>query len=543
MTHQNTQTSRMRQRMAIAILGGSTLTLAACSSGNSKTPPPSQKVAPTGVREPTNPRVAPTAQWTPGAYEPASQFAGFCETPKTGTNPFTGRPYDHVQGTAMHEKLWIRSMSNDLYLWSHLLPDPDPRPFTPAKYFQELKTDFDRFHYTSPVEEYVSSSQAGVHLDYGVRWGWQHSPEPALRVADITDGYDLEAHLSRGETVVAVDGIVLAHNNTRTEVEKILAGLNPTEDDPHHVVTLRDADGNTKDLMLTARALEHSPVPRHRSFVYNDETFGYIQFDAHNAIAAKPLAEAVAELEAAETDELILDLRYNTGGAIAIASEISYMIAGAGVTAGQPFISPRYNDKHTEVDPWDGTAITPFPFLGQRYDPEDNQLYDLPSLNLSRVYILTSHQTCSASEAIINGLKGVGIEVVQIGNTTCGKPYTFRPVENCGTVYSTVLFSNENALGFGDYASGFSPTNGIETESASRLPGCEGDDDMDHPLGSLEERLLAKAIYWHEHGACPPEASGAFSAHSEKASQNPPPWSATGMQQPSWRNNAVWLPQ
>lgn len=528
MIHQSTQTSSALRHLALALVGGSVLTLAACSSDNRKAPPPQ--------------RVAPTAQWTPGVYEPASQYAGFCEKPKTGTNPFTGRPYNHIQGTAMHEKLWIRSMSNDLYLWSHLLPDPDPQPFTPIHYFQKLKTDFDRFHYTSPVEEYVNSFQAGVYLDYGVRWGWQRSPEPALRVADITAGYDLEAQVSRGDTVVAVDGIMLAHDNTDAEVASILAGLDPTEEDPNHVFTLRDADGNMKDVLLTARALEHNPVPRYRSFAYKDQTFGYIQFDAHNAIAAKPLADAVAELDAADIGELILDLRYNTGGSIPVASQLSFMIAGAGVTAGMPFISPRYNDKHTEVDPWDGTAIRPIPFLGERYDPEGDRLHDLPSLNLSRVYVLTSNQTCSASEAIINGLKGVGVEVIQVGNTTCGKPYAFRPVENCGTVYSTVLFSNENAVGFGDYVNGFSPTKGIDTETASRLPGCDGDDDMEHPLGSLNERLLAKAIYWHEHGACPPEANTSFSAHAERASNNPP-WSATGLQQPPWRNNAVWLPQ
>ena len=59
----------------------------------------------------------------------------------------------------------------------------------------------------------------------------------------------------------------------------------------------------------------------------------------------------------------------------------------------------------------------------------------LPTLDLSRVYVLTSAGTCSASEAIINGLRGVGVQVIQIGGTTCGKPYGFYPPDNCGTTY------------------------------------------------------------------------------------------------------------
>ena len=39
------------------------------------------------------------------------------------------------------------------------------------------------------------------------------------------------------------------------------------------------------------------------------------------------------------------------------------------------------------------------------------------------------------SEAIINGLDGVNVQVIQIGATTCGKPYGFYPQDNCGTTY------------------------------------------------------------------------------------------------------------
>jgi hypothetical protein len=56
------------------------------------------------------------------------------------------------------------------------------------------------------------------------------------------------------------------------------------------------------------------------------------------------------------------------------------------------------------------------------------------------VFVLTGGGTCSASEAFMNGLRGVGVEVIQIGSTTCGKPYGFYAQENCGTTYFSIQF-------------------------------------------------------------------------------------------------------
>ena len=67
----------------------------------------------------------------------------------------------------------------------------------------------------------------------------------------------------------------------------------------------------------------------------------------------------------------------------------------------------------------------------------------MPALDLERVFVLTTASTCSASEAIINSLRGINVEVIQIGSTTCGKPYGFYPQDNCGTTYFTIQFAGE----------------------------------------------------------------------------------------------------
>ncbi len=72
----------------------------------------------------------------------------------------------------------------------------------------------------------------------------------------------------------------------------------------------------------------------------------------------------------------------------------------------------------------------------------------LPTLGKQQVYVLTSGGTASSSELLMNALRGIDVNVIQIGSTTMGKPYGFAPEQNCGTMYYTIQFksANENNL-------------------------------------------------------------------------------------------------
>ena len=125
----------------------------------------------------------------------------------------------------------------------------------------------------------------------------------------------------------------------------------------------------------------------------------------------------------------------------------------------------------------------------------------LPSVNLSRVFILTGDGTCSASEALINGLRGIDVEVRLIGDATCGKPFGFYPQDNCGTTYFSIQFQGINAKGFGDYADGFVPTK--TPVNPHEVLGCSVADDFSHALGQRQEARLAAALAYIETGSCP----------------------------------------
>ena len=127
------------------------------------------------------------------------------------------------------------------------------------------------------------------------------------------------------------------------------------------------------------------------------------------------------------------------------------------IRAGRMLVIVDDEDRENEGDlAVAAEKITPFHSTAQGFSLPDGQA--LPTLNLSRVYVLVGSGTCSASEAIVNGLRGVGVTVNLIGATTCGKPYGFYPTDNCDTTYFAIQFQGVNQLGQGDYADGFAPT-------------------------------------------------------------------------------------
>src|SRR5690606_29308167 len=122
-----------------------------------------------------------------------------------------------------------------------------------------------------------------------------------------------------------------------------------------------------------------------------------------------------------------------------------YMIGNTTLTNGRTFERLVFNDKHPTNDPITGRPLEPMPFLSTALGLSAPEGMPLPTLNLDRVYVITGNNTCSASESIINGLRGVGVSVYQIGSTTCGKPYGFYPQDNCGTTYFSIQFEGRNA--------------------------------------------------------------------------------------------------
>ena len=220
-----------------------------------------------------------------------------------------------------------------------------------------------------------------------------------------------------------------------------------------------------------------------QTFATSKGTVGYFTFDSQIAQSEGELIAAIAQLKAANVNDLVIDMRYNGGGLLYIASELAYMIAGPDRTAGKVFEQTVFNDKQSAYN-----AAYKFAFYGT------TPISSLPHLDLAHVTLLVTRGTASASESVINSLRGVDVTVDLIGANTRGKPYGFYPQDNCGYTYFAIQFKGVNNKGIGDYVDGFAPN-------------CAVADDFNHARGDTAEGMLSGALSYRQTGVCPINAN------------------------------------
>jgi carboxyl-terminal processing protease len=467
----------------------------------------------------------PTAStYTKGVFQPESGFANKCAVPRSGTDPVTKVAYPDTMGSTTDENNWLRSWTNDLYLWYSEVPDLDPSQYKTADYFNQLKTPAttatnapkDKFHFTETTADWESLSTSNIDVGYGVQFDVVSPKVPRHIVVAYTEAGSAASQpplsLARGAVVLAIDGTDI-QTTTQAGVDALNAGLSPAKAGETHTFQIQDLGSATsRSVTLTAATVTTHSVGATQTITTPTGVVGYLLFNNQLAQAETELVSAINTLKAAGTTDLVLDMRYNGGGYLDIASELAYMIAGPQMTAGQTFELIQFNSKHPSTDPVTGKAITPTPFYTTTLGLSVTRGQALPTLGLQKVYVLTSSGTCSASEAVMNSLQGVGVQVIQIGTTTCGKPYGFYPQDNCGTTYFSIEFQGVNARSFGSYSDGFVPTPGMTTSVGTdfKLPGCVVQDDFTHALGDQNESLLFSALSYRATGSCgtPPAGVG-----------------------------------
>lgn len=484
--------------------------LAACSGDSSG-----------GIAATPPPPPPPPAAWQAGVFQPAASFAARCVAPRAGTDPATGQSYPDIGGSRTDENNFLRSYSDETYLWYSEIADQDPSLFNDSlAYFDELRTtattssgaDKDKFHFTYDSADYYQLSQGGVSAGYGVTWALISGAPPRQILVAYTEpnspAVDPAVALVRGEEIITADGVDVANG---ADFNALNDAFWPGDINEVHTFVVRDPNTMaTRNITMTSAAITSAPVQNVQVHSTPTGEVGYLTFNDHIATAEQALIDAVDQLNAHNggqgIDDLVLDIRYNGGGFLAIASQFAYMIAGPGPTAGQAFETLQFNDKNPVTNPITGQPISPTPFYSTTLGPPFNggaPGQAIPTLNLPRVYVLTGPGTCSASEAIMNGLRGVGVEVIQIGSTTCGKPYGFYPQDNCGTTYFTIQFRGVNAANFGDYTDGFSAANTPVNQAGTVVPGCSVADDYTKQLGDVSESRLAVALAYRDGAACP----------------------------------------
>lgn len=421
-------------------------------------------------------------------FYPSEIFAHVCADPSRAYRRSITSP-----GIYADENNWLRSWSHETYLWYDEIKDQDPTCCSTPVYFNLMKTfetnpsgtPKDKFHFTQPTPQYLAASRQSITIGYGAEFViLQTRPPRDVRIAYTEPGSPAVApdvNLLRGARILEIDGISVIDSDT---IAVLNAGLNPSKVGERHTFTVLDPGSSTpRTVTMTSAAITSHPVQNVRILTAsNGDRIGYMLFNDHSAPAATAIIEAGNFLKDAGIKDLIVDLRYNNGGILYIAQMLSSMVAGA-EKEGLTFEELQTNGK-IESEGWEFTLEFPAD------DIIDETDLTVPSLGLPRLFVLTGPKTCSASESIMNSLRGVDVDVIHIGSITCGKPYGSRPADNCGTLYFSINFRGVNAKGLADYEDGFTPT-------------CSVVEDFNHQLGAPEEILLKTALAYRADGICP----------------------------------------
>jgi carboxyl-terminal processing protease len=500
------------RRCGFAVVGVLLLILAGCGGGGGGG---GGAVVPPGASGPT---------WTQGSFQASSTFENRCATPRSGVDA-QGRAFPDQAGTLAQELFWLRSWTNETYLWNTEVADQNPAAFSDRlAYFNVLKTNAitpsgqpkDRYHFTMNTAEYLAQVTSAPTASYGAEMRvFANTPPRDVRVVYTTAGTPAAElvggtpKLARGARILSVDGVDLVNGgSSQAQIDTLNNGLFPRTAGESHTFTVRYVDGSERSVTLVSASLVEAPVNRQSVIATPTGKVGYILLNTFSPYSAeKGLADAIALMKTEGINDVVLDLRYNGGGLLAIASQLSYMVAGSARTSGHVFERLRFNAAAGSTNPVTGGSNAPTPFYTTGLGFSVSNGAALSTLDLPRVFVLSTSRTCSASESVINGLRGIDVEVIQIGSTSCGKPFGFYPDDNCGQTYFTIQFQGVNDKGFGDYPDGFTPSNS-SSANAVKVMGCAVADDFSRDLGDTSEAMLAAALNFRATGTCPlPPAS------------------------------------
>ncbi|MFD1064242.1 S41 family peptidase [Winogradskyella litorisediminis] len=348
----------------------------------------------------------------------------------------------------------------------------------------------------------------GTNLDSGMKFGLVrigNSNNVFGYVRYVLPNSSASANgVQRGMIFTGVDGTSLTASNfgnllfgSNTSFTINLADYddNGTTDNSDDTIT---PNGNS--ISLTKETITENPIFRSNVIETNGFKIGYLMYNGFRISDANviELNNVIGDFNSQNIDELVLDLRYNGGGSVSTAIWLSSMLTGQ--FENQLFFEEKWNSGFQaffeENSP--ESLINNFVSNAIKTNSSGDETFNLPlnNLNLTKLYVLTTRSTASASELVINGLRPY-IDVVQIGVDTRGKPQASTTIYdsedfsrnnvNASHTYAMqpLIYESANVDGFFQYYDGLSASAGFELSENFGNLGILGDEN---------EPLLERAI-------------------------------------------------
>lgn len=298
-----------------------------------------------------------------------------------------------------------------------------------------------------------------------------------------------EGGLKRGDFITTVDGVTLTADNYEQFGNKVYNG--PVTVTPNDLIW----SGNTyrmyarADVQLAAGRYTDPAIYKHRVIpLDNGRRVGYLVYMGFHCDYDRDLMSIFDEFASQGISDLILDLRYNNGGDVLASNVLATLIAGQNYK-GLVFANFVYNAARTAAgergDLRIGEKVSSSAPDG--YQPIEDALGH--AVNMRTIYVICSSVTASASEMLINGLRGLDIEVRMVGTPTNGKNVGMEGISRKFYSYDfafyPVTFYTENAKGFRDYSDGITPD--LVIDDSGYFPG---------EFGTMDDSLCGATLTW-----------------------------------------------
>jgi C-terminal processing protease CtpA/Prc len=416
------------------------------------------------------------------------------------SDTYTGEKYFRI-----HEFIW--KTLNDFYLWQEEVPSLDdtyspsgtkyreliePYP-EPEAFFESLKYEDDKFSDILSNYEDIENSIKGINANNGLKFILsRYGSEDAVMgiVTYILEESDATSKdIKRGDMFTGVDGKSLNINN----YSELLFG-----DNLSYTLNMADLNGNLlspngKNITLTkTEKFQSNPIQISKIIEEGQTKAGYLMYNQFAQGFDDDLNEVFSNFKSEQINELILDLRYNGGGLVQSAVNLAGMITGQ--FSGEIFGKYLWNKKVMSV--LNSNPETYANNLRINFTSQLGEGETVNSLNLNKVYIITTGRSASASELVINGLSPY-IDVIQVGDNTYGKnvggpAVLYDYIDNNRTKnpdhtygISCISFFIANSQDFYDYADGLAPQDDLKLKEDITNLGT---------LGESSDPLLALAL-------------------------------------------------
>ena len=351
---------------------------------------------------------------------------------------------------------FVRLVLRDESLWPEEVGDVLSDKLSLDDYLEAIRPSADRFSSIVDSKEHRGESLGFDGEGFGIQW---IADKDKLMLTKVNSSSPAgKIGLGRGDRVVTINGIRVKEIGGDAAWEKLTS-----EWKTGAVVAMNVETRSGKKRSITMKMGINPQDPPQSAIInsLNGNKVGYLYLGSFNEAQFRHINTHFAAFKKEGVRDLILDLRYNTGGVIQDASMLAGFIAGERFD-GELFIHMERASKYVD-------------------NPSEYFIERLPeSIQTHRLVVLTTDDTCSASEAIISGLRPY-IPVYTVGSTTCGKPYGMDGVEFGEKTLFPVTSRVVNSRGEGDY------TNGLKADFKAK-------DDLAHQLGDPQEGMLKKAL-------------------------------------------------